>query len=375
MKQEVHGIKYYFHKIVFNLVTIFIIPSSMRIFLFFLLLSIPFKGITQIGGDQTYEFLNLNTSARVIALGGNTNAIDDGDLSLAYHNPAILKEGMESQLLLNYVNYFADINYGYAAFALPSRKMFHFAAGMHYLDYGVFQEADETGNITGEFGASEYAFNLTASRRIDTNFRVGVNLKPVISNLYQYNSFGLALDAGVVYTDTSGLFSAGLVLKNMGYQFKPYHPETRESLPFEIQLGASYKLRYAPFRFIAVVNHLEKPDLTYQNPDYNLTGYSYNQDFQKTNSGLENAFDQIMRHVVLGVEITPLNNFYIRFGYDYRRRQELKVDTKLSTVGFSWGFGVKLYKFYLNYGRGTYHLAGSTHHFSLRTDLNKLFAW
>jgi hypothetical protein len=202
-----------------------------------------------------------------------------------------------------------------------------------------------------------------------------VNLKSIYSNLYEYTSFGLAMDIGATYTDTSGLFTAGLVFKNIGFQIKPYYPGRQESLPFEIQLGFSYKLRHAPFRFVAVFDHLETPDLTYQEPDYNLQGYSYHKNSFQNKSRLENIADQFMRHVILGVEIIPIENFYVRFGYNYRRRQEMKIDSKVSTVGFSWGFGVRLFKFYLNYGRGTYHLAGTTNHFSIRTDLGKLFSW
>jgi hypothetical protein len=310
-----------------------------------------------------------------MALGGKTNAINDGDLNLTFHNPALLKKGMDNHLLFNYVNYFADISYGYVSYSIPNQTGINLAAGLTYLDYGEFQKADETGMLQGKFKASEYALNLIASKAIDTNFTVGVNLKPVLSHLEEYSSSGIALDIGATYTDTSGLFSASLVLKNIGFQIQPYHPDHRESLPFDIQLGASYKLRHAPFRFVAVFDHLEQPDLTYQEPDYDLVGYSYNQATYQDRPKFEQVLDHVMRHTILGVEIIPLKNFYVRFGYNYRRRQEMKIDSRVSTVGFSWGFGIKIYKFYLNYGSGNYHLAGTTNHFSIRTDLNKLFSW
>ena len=44
-------------------------------------------------------------------------AIKDDDLNLTYHNPALLVPEMNKSIVLNYVNYFTDVNYGYAAYA------------------------------------------------------------------------------------------------------------------------------------------------------------------------------------------------------------------------------------------------------------------
>jgi hypothetical protein len=218
----------------------------------------------------------------------------------------------------------------------------------------------------GTFSASEYALNLSASRQLDTCFSIGVNLKPVYSDFYEHYSLGVATDIGLLYSDTSRLFSAGLVFKNLGSQIVPYVDRQYERLPFEIMAGATAKLRHAPFRFVLIAEHLEQPDLTYRRPDDSRLLFSYYQG--KAQSG--GFLDRVMRHVILGVEFTPLDNFYLRGGYHYRRRQEMKVGSKVSTVGFSWGFGIRIFKLYLNYGRGTYHLAGGTNHFSVRVDLN-----
>jgi len=332
---------------------------------FFLLGSFPTNG--QVGGRGTYGFLNLTTSARAVSLGTKTIAIDDDDLSLAFYNPSLLNEGMENHLALNYVNYFAGIHYGYAAYSPPMNRSWQFAAGLHYMNYGTFQQADENGVQGGQFRATEYAFNLTASMALDTGWRIGANLKPIYSDLYEYQSLGLATDIGITYTDTSGLFSAALVFKNLGTQIMPYHSGTYEPLPFEIQMGASLKLRHAPFRLVAIAEHLDKPDLAYSIPSDDELLYGY----YPGSSGDTGLFDKIMRHMILGVEFIPLEHFYVRAGYHYRRRQEMKVETKLSTVGFSWGFGIKIFKLYLNYGRGTYHLAGGTNHFSVRANLSE----
>ena len=345
----------------------------MRWILIVLLALIPSCLFAQIGGNGTYNFLNLTTSARSVALGGKTIALDDGDLNLTYHNPSLLRQDMDHHVLMNYVNYFLDVNYGYASYSFNGPGDLQMATGVHYMNYGEFQQADKYGNKTGTFRASEYALNLIASKRLDTNFTIGANLKPIYSNLEHYNSFGLATDLGITYTDTSGLFTAALVFKNIGFQVTPYHGNTREPLPFEIQLGFSVKLRHAPIRLITNLEHLETPDLTYKDPNFQSENTSFMDSDEGGQSAFDNAFDQVMRHVMLGVELTPIKNFYLRVGYSYRKRQELMLPSKPATVGFSWGFGIRIFKMYINYGSADYHLAGNTNHFSIRADLNKLF--
>ena len=341
----------------------------MKKLLFIILFScFTFQTIAQIGGTHTYDFLNITHSARVSSLGGDVIAINDNDINLTYHNPALLTPEMNHSLVLNYVNYFTDINYGYAAYATNIKDYGIFSGGISYINYGTFIAADEKGVVTGEFKAAEYAINLIYSRAIDSSFRVGVNVKPVISTLEKYTSLGIAADIGVVYNKPRSLFTAALVLKNMGTQLKSYTSE-RESMPFNIQLGISQKLRHAPLRFSVTFDHLEKWDLTYDKPENesNLAPLSGEEESQST---IDKIADQFMRHVIIGAEFSPIKNLYLRVGYNYRRRQEMIIDSKTSTIGFSWGFGVKISKFYLSYGRSAYHLAGSPDYFSISTNLD-----
>ena len=176
---------------------------------------------------------------------------------------------MDKSLAINYVNYFAGINYGMTMYSRSFPAIGNFAAGLTYLNYGSFKETDESGNITGTFTAAEYALSLIYSRNIDSLFTIGANLKPVLSHLEKYTSFGIALDVGASYHSRNKLFSAGLVIKNAGFQITSYAGEAREKLPFEIQAGVSQRLAHAPFRFSLTLRHLEKFDLTY---DYEQPG-------------------------------------------------------------------------------------------------------
>jgi hypothetical protein len=310
----------------------------------------------QTGGDNVYEFLNLTHSGLVASLGGANVSLNNGSLNMAYHNPGLLNRSMNNTLALNYVNYFAGINYGMALYSRSFERAGNFAAGLTYLNYGTFTEADAGGSVTGTFHASEYAFPFIWSKEIDSLFSVGVDVKPVLSFLEKYSSFGFAVDLGANYRSRSGLFSAGLAVKNAGLQVTKYAGETRQKLPFEIMAGVSQRLAHAPFRFSLTLRHLEKFDLT----------YSYN-DSTSVSAGLRQSsefFENCLRHVIFGAELIPHKNFWLSAGYNYQRRRELQIESKVATVGFSWGFGISTTWLDIEFGRATYHLAGSSSHVS-----------
>lgn len=330
-----------------------------------LLTFIATSSFSQTGGDNVYEFLNLTHSGLVASLGGANVSLCTGDLNLAYHNPALLSTNMDKSLAINYVYYFAGINYGMTMYSRSIPSIGNFAAGLTYLNYGLFKETDESGNITGTFSAAEYALSLIYSRNIDSLFTVGANFKPILSHLEKYTSFGVAFDIGAAYQSRNNLFSAGLTIKNTGLEITSYAGEPREKLPFEIQAGVSQKLAHAPFRFSLTLRHLEKFDLIY---NYNsTTGTSTSTSSSKKSDFAEN----IMRHIVIGTELIPHKNFYLSAGYNYQRRRELQIDSRVSTVGFSWGFGINTSFLSIGFGRATFHLAGASNHASiiLRPDL------
>jgi hypothetical protein len=323
-----------------------------------LLLFACFSLHSQTGGDNVYEFLNLTHSGYVASLGGSNVSLPTPDLNMAYHNPALLSAEMDKNLTLSYVNYFAGINYGMSMYARSFPGAGNFAAGITYLNYGSFRESDESGNITGTFNAAEYAMSIIWSRTVDSVFSFGVNLKPVLSHLERYTSFGLALDAGASYLSRNKLFSAGIVLKNIGLQITTYTGETRENLPFEIQAGVSQKLAHAPFRFSLTLRHLEKFDLTHT--------YDENADQSGTTASSASGFgENLLRHMLLGAEIIPHKNFYFSAGYNYQRRREMQIESKVSSVGFSWGFGINTTYLSLGFGRASYHLAAASNHITL----------
>ena len=59
---------------------------------------------SQIGGQNTYEFLNFTNSARIASLGGNQISIKDNDLNFVFSNPSLLTSSLDNNLVINYYN-------------------------------------------------------------------------------------------------------------------------------------------------------------------------------------------------------------------------------------------------------------------------------
>lgn len=321
----------------------------------------------QIGGDHVYEFLTIPTSPRSAALGGSAIAINDGDISIANENPALFSKQTDGKFAIEYINYISDINFGYTSYSHHYKGVGTFGIGLQYFNGGSFTEADENGYKYGEIGVAEFALNLSYAKSFDSIFSIGATIKPIYSQLAQYNSFGLVMDVGAAYTSQDGLFTASVLFKNMGAQITTYIEESAPT-PFEIQAGIATKLAHAPFRFSIVAHNLETPKLTYTQTNFVNPGE--NESESQDNSGV---LQDVMRHMIFGVEFVPTKNFFVRVGYNFMRQQELVLTNKPGIVGFSWGFGFRISKLHISYANVRYHLAGVSNQFAITTNLNDFF--
>lgn len=332
---------------------------------------LSFSSIAQIGGKSTYQFLNIISSAKIASLGGYAIAVPDGDIEMAYFNPALIDSSLHQELNLNYVNYFSDINYGFAGYAYRLKKIGVFTTSIKYINYGEFLLADETSAINGEFSSSETALNIGWSNAYKYGLKYGVNLKFVMSNFYDYTSTGILVDIAGTWSKPEKGIIVGMVVKNMGSQITTYTPNNFEPMPFEIQAGVSKKLQHAPFRFSANFHNLQVFDFYYDSPNEIESSSLFGGDVIEEDKS--HLAEIIFRHFTIGTELLLSENFNLRIGYNHQRRSELKLreGSKAGAVGFNFGIGVHIKKFKIDYGRSIYSLAGTTNHLSISTNFSE----
>jgi hypothetical protein len=350
--------------------------KKIGIYIFVIFVNTTFA---QIGGTKVFRFLDLQIPARSAALGGATNAIWDDDVNLSYNNPALLNPSMTRQLAFNYVNYVADLNYGNFMYAQQIKKHFTFGAGLQYFNYGKFDGRDDYDEKTGTFKAADYSLNLSIAKPLnaDSTLSIGATLKTIYSHYESYYSLGSAVDVGLTYHNKNNL-TITLLAKNYGKQWRTYSGTgDKEKLPSDFQIGISKKVAKAPFRLILLYDQLLKWDLTYVNPqdqNSNIDPFT-NKPIVKTkkeirNDKFRNGLDKFGRHIVIGTEIVLSKNFNIRVAYNFKTGKEMALPDKKSASGLSVGFGLKIYKFHLNYGFSKYALTGNAHTFGITTNFN-----
>ncbi len=326
------------------------------LFWLFFVWVISAPAFAQLGGNATYQFLNLISSPRQAALGGKIITNVDYDVTQGLYNPATINLEMDNQLALNYSNYLGDISYGTAAYAYTiDRRVQTFHAGITYVNYGSFDGYDENGNSTGTFTGNETALSFGYAFQIGfSDFYAGANIKLISSKLEQYSSLGGALDIGLIYINEFLELNAALAIRNIGTQFTTY-AGLNEPLPFEVDLGFSQKLKNVPIRWHLTFENLQQWPIAAANPARVTTDLSGNQTQEEIG-----FLSQLIRHTIVGAELFPDRGFNIRLGYSFRRAEELRILEQRNFSGLSFGIGIKFNKLRLSYTHARYSSASNT---------------
>ncbi len=328
-------------------------------------LSFGSLSIAQVGGETTYQFLNLVSSPRQAALGGKILTNVDYDVTQALFNPATINVDMDNQLAVNYTSYLGGIGYGTASYAYTfDRHTQTFHAGITYINYGSFDGYDENGNSTGSFTGNETALSLGYALQLGTSdFYAGANVKLITSKLEQYNSFGAATDLGIIYINKDIDFNAALVVRNLGTQITTY-AGLHEPLPFEVAFGMSQRLENVPIRWHVTLENLQKWPIAKSNPARTVSDLEGNQSDEKIG-----FLGQAIRHAIIGAEIFPEGGFNIRLGYNFRRGEELRIVDQRNFSGLSAGISIKMNKMRFSYTHAKYTSAANSNFFGLQIDL------
>lgn len=297
--------------------------------------------------DTGFDLVRLESSARASALAGVGGALSGDDPLTALYNPALLTPEASGRLSLNYVNHLADVSAGAVSYARAFDRLgIAAAATVRFLSYGDFERTDAEGTVDGEFGASETALTLTASRELAPRVRAGASVHALLASIDDAGASALAADAGVTYSvESQGLVlgasvhHVGTVLSSLG--------DTDDRLPLDLRLTASKRLRYVPLTLTVGGVDLQDPG-----------GLG-------DSSSVRNALD----HLALGGELQLGQAFAARAGYNARRADALRSGDRLDLAGISLGFGLDLRRVALDYAYNGWSQYGGLHQFGLRTRL------
>lgn len=321
-----------------------------------MLYAVSLCGVAQ-NNEQVYKFLRFPSSARVNALGGSNVSLVDNDASLVFQNPSLLGTEMDKRLAVSYLSYVADISLGSGVFAKKLSPISAGAVGVNYVNYGNFAGADADGNSTGSFDAKDIAINAFYSRDLTEKLRAGVTAKYLYSNYEEYTSSAIGFDVGISYFIEDKDFTFAVVAKNIGAQLSAYNSE-RLSLPWDLQIGFTRRLSHAPLRISVTAQMLNQWHFDHINKANAITDES--QAFLPT----------LIKHLVLGVELLPSENFWVGIGFNPKTNSDLKLLNGNKWGGLSLGAGLKAKRFNIGASMSRYQASSTAYMLSLGIDLD-----
>ena len=195
---------------------------------------------------------------------------------------------------------------------------------------------------------------------------IGFNINYFNSSYESYQASAITSNISSTYHNSENGLHSTLLFKNIGRPITAYTSEN-EKIPFEIQFGLSKKLDHLPFRYSLIYNNLNKFDIS---NEYSLNSFTNN------NSGEIEFSDEsfaktFLRHIIISGELNLFKeNLFVRGGFNFQRRFNNTLDSYAGLVGFSFGLGMKVSKFRINYSRSSYHLSGQINSFSINTNLS-----
>jgi len=293
-----------------------------------------------LGQTTTYDFLRIDMSARAAALGGSFVTNND-DVDVLFFNPAGLGFLEKDPVSFSFVKHLLDINLFSLTYSTEFENIGRFGAGVQYINYGSFDEADVNGNITGEFNAGELAFLLSYTNKFMNDFYYGANAKFIYSSIADQSSSAIGLDLGVNYEFPEIMLNLGASILNIGTQISSY-TDLKEDLPLDVLIGVSKRLERLPVRL-------------------SLDFHNLNQDREE--------FYQRFKGFSIGAEFYLSEVFTLRFGYDNERREDFKLGSSAGIAGFNGGLGVNISEYKFSYAYSSLGTVGALQSLTLSTSL------
>ncbi|HPH46637.1 MAG TPA: type IX secretion system protein PorQ [Chryseolinea sp.] len=322
----------------------------------FLLLFLAQQSHAQIGGRNTFEFLNVPNNARLAALGGVNVSLADRDVNFFFSNPALVSDTLSGFASAGYQFYVADVGQATFTYAHDFKKLGTLTFGIQHLNYGSIKGYDATGASIGDYKSGETALVIGKSHQI-SNFRIGANFKMAFSNLAGYRANAMMLDIGGVFVHPKKDLRVGLTIKNLGFVLSDYSNSSDAKLPFDVQLGVTFKPEHMPLRFSFTGYNLASSNVTY-----------YNAVAGDEEPG---TLDKILRRINIGAEILLHKNVNVLVGYNYLIHQELKLENAGGSAGLSFGFSARIKAVEFVFSRSAYVIGNAAYNFTLATDVNR----
>jgi len=309
-------------------------------------------------GTTAASFLKIELGARAVAMGGSFVALANDPLGV-YYNPAGLAEMNKIYLAGGHTKWFADLNYDYATFVLPSKRI-NFSLWGSFLSCNDIEITTvEQPDGTGQFCSYvDGLLGITASAFLSDRLSIGLSGKYVQQSLYHESASTFAIDIGSILRTPLKGARLGMCLVNYGgrmqlfgndliVQTDPW-PDFSGNPDAEARLSTeSFPLPLA-FKLGIALDLVGKNEAFFANKDHRLTIAI---DGIHPNDGEEK--------LQMGGEYSLFNTLFLRSGY------KVNYDTQKFTAGAGIKVAFARREICVDYAFVDMGILDSTHRISL----------
>ncbi len=177
-------------------------------------------------GTTAAKFLAIGVGSRANGLGNAFVGIAN-DATAMYWNPSGISQLNNTELVVNYTQWIADIYFSYMGFVFPVREYGVLGINTTYLGMGEMEvTTEEFPEGTGEtFSAGSYAIGLTFARRLTDRFSIGANLKYINEYIMNCDASSIAIDIGTLFITPFRDIRFGVSISNFGRKMQMTGPD------------------------------------------------------------------------------------------------------------------------------------------------------
>ncbi len=243
-------------------------------------------------------FLRVAPSAATAAMAGSGAAMTGP--SAQWLNPALLAFRPERTAQFSHLQFGEGITQEFASVS-GKTGIGYLGVSAQIYDSGDIEGRSDTGSPTGVYSIKYASLALAYARQITGDLAIGVTYKTLMEKIAEENANGYAVDAGISWrTPVRGL-SAGAAVRNLGHMGQLMSERTK--LPTDGSVGIFYRGTVPNFG----------------------SDYSFTADYVAPRYG--------SRGVRLGMEVEPVDRFYVRAGY----RSDSDFENFSAGVGLTLG--------------------------------------
>lgn len=296
-------------------------------------------------GTTAANFLEIGYGSIANAMGDAHVAVDNGDLTSLYWNPASLGYRTRNEAFITVQPWVADINVSSAGFGYAESSLGVFAGSVILMNYGA-EEVTTVSNPggTGEkFDGMDFSLNFSYGKKIVDWFSFGFSAKYIRTQIWHETASAVALDLGAIvntkffaWSDVPGDgLNIGMSISNYGTRLTYDGIDLKQSVDIEPDENGNYA--NVPSRF--EMDEWELP-LIFR---LGVSFYPYKSEMHSVQVAVDalhpnNNSESLNVGAQYSLRIPAYGDIYIRGGY-----KGLLMDQ--SQYGLSFGLGVVLKMF------------------------------